>query len=279
MAWAGAGSAESEKIRIRAAWLNANVFTNRPIDDDAVAAMQGLGIARATELFTEVEGKANQLKNPGGYLKSVAKREGFVFGDAGGGFQGDPGSAEASRIVQRATWLSANVFPNRPIDDDAVAAMQGMGMARAMELFNELEAKAGQIKNPGGYLRNAAKREGFAPPEAAPAPAPWPAPPLAPPPVPPPAKGVPAWPPAKILPARPPAKVVLPRPKIVPARPPASLMQASGEHSGGCSLGPQGVAFCSAGGDLTRNPSRKSISRLISVARFSRHVSHQPGPT
>jgi hypothetical protein len=72
--------------------------------------------------------------------------------------------AAHSSVVKRAQWLNEKLFSAKPIDEDAVAAMVGMGRDRAMELFKELEEKSGSIKNPSGYLKAAARREGFGPP-------------------------------------------------------------------------------------------------------------------
>merc|ERR1740121_2015426 len=69
----------------------------------------------------------------------------------------------AGKIEKRARWLSSNVFPDRPIDDEAIAAMSGMGVPRAKELFKEIEEKGDQCRNPSGYLKGAARREGFGP--------------------------------------------------------------------------------------------------------------------
>eukprot|EP00446_Apocalathium_sp_SHHI-4_P054275 CAMPEP_0177374656 /NCGR_PEP_ID=MMETSP0368-20130122/44274_1 /TAXON_ID=447022 ORGANISM="Scrippsiella hangoei-like, Strain SHHI-4" /NCGR_SAMPLE_ID=MMETSP0368 /ASSEMBLY_ACC=CAM_ASM_000363 /LENGTH=360 /DNA_ID=CAMNT_0018838267 /DNA_START=16 /DNA_END=1095 /DNA_ORIENTATION=- len=160
----GGGARNGGRIANKAAWLNENLFQDRPIDDDAVAAMIGMGGARAMELFKEMEEKGDQVKNPSGYLKSAARKEGF--GPQEGGGRG--GDADYNKIGQRAQWLNDNVFLDKPIDADAIAAMVGMGRARAMELFKELQEKAGSMKNPSGYLKAAASREGFGPPEEPP---------------------------------------------------------------------------------------------------------------
>ena len=55
-------------------------------------------------------------------------------------------------------------FKSSPIDGEVVAAMRGMGLQRAMELFREIEEKSDKMRNPSGYLKTAARREGFGPP-------------------------------------------------------------------------------------------------------------------
>ena len=57
-------------------------------------------------------------------------------------------------------WLNANIFPDRPIDEEAISAMCHLSMARAMELFKDLEENAQRVKNASGYLKSAAAREG-----------------------------------------------------------------------------------------------------------------------
>jgi len=170
---------ERSTIHRRATWLNKNVFQDKQIDNDAIGAMMGLGVGRALELFKEIEEKAKaaQLKNPSGYLKKAAEREGLSPPSLAGagqlGIYAQPAYAqpalseqESSTIHRRATWLNANVFSDRQIDQDAVAAMLGLGVARALELFKEIEAKGDQLRNPSGYLMKAATNEGVVPQKA-----------------------------------------------------------------------------------------------------------------
>eukprot|EP00930_Biecheleria_cincta_P031078 TRINITY_DN2155_c0_g1_i1.p1 TRINITY_DN2155_c0_g1~~TRINITY_DN2155_c0_g1_i1.p1 ORF type:complete len:806 (-),score=183.07 TRINITY_DN2155_c0_g1_i1:98-2284(-) len=169
---------ERSTIHRRATWLNKNVFQDRPIDGDALGAMMGMGVARALELFKEIEEKG--VRNPSGYLTTAAQREGYApSGQSAqqvmrGGMQRQPlqpamTEDERSTIHRRATWLNKNVFQDKQIDNDAIGAMLGLGVGRALELFKEIEekAKAGQLKNPSGYLKKAAEREGLSPPAPA----------------------------------------------------------------------------------------------------------------
>ena len=66
-----------------------------------------------------------------------------------------------AKVEKRAAWLNAHVFLANPIDGDAVAAMVGVGLARAMNLFKAIEAQSGTIENPSGYLQNAARFHEF----------------------------------------------------------------------------------------------------------------------
>jgi len=150
----------ADKVGKRAAWLNANVFVDNPIDDDAVAAMQGLEIGRAMELFKEVEEKSSTIKSPSNYLAAAVRREGNHPSERklNWGRKGEGG--DFGRVRKRATWLNENVFVDRPIDDNAIAAMAGLSTHRAMELFKEVETKGDDVKNPSNYLTAAAMREG-----------------------------------------------------------------------------------------------------------------------
>ncbi|CAE7606202.1 FTSH10 [Symbiodinium natans] len=169
---------DESKIHRRATWLSSNVFQDRPISEEAVAALMGLGTRRALELFKDIEEKQDQIKNPSGYLISAASRE-TAGAHPGPAMMALPAitmpvmrstpapvaamamssSADEAKIWRRASWLNANVFPDRPIDDEAIAAMSGLGAARAMELFKDVEEKQGQVRSPSGYLKTAASRE------------------------------------------------------------------------------------------------------------------------
>eukprot|EP00434_Breviolum_minutum_P019065 symbB.v1.2.016807.t1/scaffold1292.1/size223628/5 len=156
---------EEMKIHKRVNWLNNNKFPDRIIDDEAIGAMFGLGIARAFELLKEIEGKADHMRNPSGYLKTAALNEGLV---PPGGTKATVQAPQAfnsqeDKVSRRARWLNENVFQDRPMDDEAIEAMGSLPMSRAMELFKEVEEKAGQLRNPGGYLKAAVSREGQAP--------------------------------------------------------------------------------------------------------------------
>lgn len=172
MMWGG-GKGSGDKVEKRAAWLNQNVFGDRPIDAEAVAAMKGLGAPRAMELFKEIETEAGKIRSPSGYLKTAAKREGLT-GPAAPAMPAMPAmdwQAAQTKVHKRATWLNANVFSDRPIDDDAMAAVAGiyagLGHERAMELFKDIETKGAEVRDPSGYLKAAAKRAGFVPPQEA----------------------------------------------------------------------------------------------------------------
>ncbi|CAE7775065.1 FTSH10 [Symbiodinium pilosum] len=160
-----AANVDESKIHRRATWLNANVFPDRPIDEEAIAAMKGLGGTRAMELFKDVEEKKEQVRNPSGYLKMAAARESPV----GPVVLSVPQGADHGKVQRRANWLNANVFPDRQIDSEAIEAMNTLGSTRAMELFKDVEAKGDQVRNPSNYLKSAAAREGaYAAPPAAP---------------------------------------------------------------------------------------------------------------
>jgi len=151
---------DETKIHKRVNWLNSNVFSDRIIDDEAIGAMFGLGIGRAFELLKDVEGKAQNLRNPSGYLKAAALREGLVPPKSAREAARPAFASQEDKVSRRARWLNENVFTDRPIDEEAIQAMGSLPMPRAMELFQEVEDKAAQLRNPGGYLKVAVSREG-----------------------------------------------------------------------------------------------------------------------
>lgn len=169
------------KIHRRASWLNANVFPDRQIDPEAIEAMKTLDSGRAMELFKEVEEKSGQVKNPSGYLKSAVAREGSGMPQnlpasprvgTVTRLSGPASPEEQTKIHRRVTWMNANVFPDRKIDDEAIGAMYGLGLARAMELLQEIQEKSDSMRNPANWLKAAASREGLAPPAQSMAPSP-----------------------------------------------------------------------------------------------------------
>ena len=116
----------------------------------------------------DAEEKAENIANPSGYLKAGGWLKGY-YGDEAAvtrqpvGRLGAEVAGEADGKVQRrARWLNTNVFPERKIDEEAVAAMCHLSTARAMELFKDLEVmnfigkalvlqeKQEQIQNPSG---------------------------------------------------------------------------------------------------------------------------------
>merc|ERR1719330_104164 len=105
-----------------------------------------MGLARAMELFKEIEEKRDRMRNPSSYLKKAAAREGFAPPEKGRKGQGK--GADAGRVQKRVAWLNGNVFAESPIDDDAAAVMKELDVQRAMELFKEIEGKADEVKNP-----------------------------------------------------------------------------------------------------------------------------------
>merc|ERR1712187_238472 len=60
-----------EKIEKRVRWLNHNVFSANPIDDNALDALAQLGLD-AFSILKEAEEKADSIKNISGYLKRAA---------------------------------------------------------------------------------------------------------------------------------------------------------------------------------------------------------------
>ncbi|CAE8669567.1 unnamed protein product, partial [Polarella glacialis] len=179
----GLSEQESTTIHKRATWLTGNVFQDRPINEEAIQAMMALGCARALELFKEIEAKKDDLRNPSGYLIKAARNEGAAVGHQqmppqqvqyappaqhypqefhAKGMGKGLSEQESTTIHKRATWLTGNVFPDRPINEEAIQAMMSLGCARALELFKEIEAKKDDLRNPSGYLIKAAQNEGVA---------------------------------------------------------------------------------------------------------------------
>mmetsp|Transcript_74453 Transcript_74453/g.206777 ORF Transcript_74453/g.206777 Transcript_74453/m.206777 type:complete len:471 (-) Transcript_74453:154-1566(-) len=158
------------RIHRRCTWLNANIFWQGAIDEQAIRDLSSIDPLRAMAMLREVEAKADQVSNPNGYLKNAVRREnlyesgGYAGGydDAyasGSGAYYDYGTKMNSTIHKRCTWLNANVFWDGAIDEDAIAQLSTLDTVRAMEMLKELEGKSDKVINPSGYLKNAVSRE------------------------------------------------------------------------------------------------------------------------
>ncbi|CAK0881666.1 unnamed protein product, partial [Prorocentrum cordatum] len=163
------GDDEFDKIAKRATWLNHNVFTESQINNDAVNAVAGMGIARAMALFKEIEEKVDEIRNPSNYLCAAAKKEGFHAPDQGKGGGGKSASGGKSawkgktihagasgdvnpKVQKRAEWLNDKVFTDRPINRKAMEIMSTLDIPSAMSLFRELEEMGDSCRNPSGFL-------------------------------------------------------------------------------------------------------------------------------
>lgn len=151
-AWSASGEDVFTGVHKRSTWLNANVFGQQAISQEAVAALSNLSRDRAMDLLKQVEEKKDQLNNPSGYLLAAVKRD---FGDGGGKENADVYTG----IHKRCTWLNANVFAEGVITQEAVQALSSLPWDRAMELLKHIEEKKGELKNPSGYLISAVGRD------------------------------------------------------------------------------------------------------------------------
>lgn len=64
-----------------------------------------------------------------------------------------------NRLHKRCTWINGNVFPDTPIDKEAIDALGTLDIQRAFHILKQLEEKGEQVKNPSGFLKAAVGRE------------------------------------------------------------------------------------------------------------------------
>eukprot|EP00928_Gymnodinium_smaydae_P037541 TRINITY_DN2603_c0_g1_i1.p1 TRINITY_DN2603_c0_g1~~TRINITY_DN2603_c0_g1_i1.p1 ORF type:complete len:633 (+),score=155.10 TRINITY_DN2603_c0_g1_i1:48-1946(+) len=154
--------ADFSRIHKRATWLNGNVFTDSPIDEEAIEMLYELGVSRAYDLFKEVEESADDVSDPSEWLKQKAgdelgynRRRGKSKGSGKGKGKGD--DADYSKLHKRATWLSKNIFVDCPIDEEAIEMLFELGMSRALELLDRVEALADEVDDPGEWLMEQAE--------------------------------------------------------------------------------------------------------------------------
>lgn len=72
-----------------------------------------------TNVLLGPEEKKDQVQNPSGYLKAAIKRE----TPPAASFQGN--AHDEGKVHRRASWLNANVFPDRPIDEEVPEMVLG----------------------------------------------------------------------------------------------------------------------------------------------------------
>eukprot|EP00927_Polykrikos_kofoidii_P053073 TRINITY_DN4721_c0_g1_i1.p1 TRINITY_DN4721_c0_g1~~TRINITY_DN4721_c0_g1_i1.p1 ORF type:complete len:546 (+),score=118.86 TRINITY_DN4721_c0_g1_i1:166-1638(+) len=182
-------------VHRRCTWLNANVFWQGAIDEEAVAQLSGIDGGRSMEMLKILESKADTVANPSGYLKNAVRKEvgaragttwdeggewGWLPQNRGGGCeqqqQGDDwGWSQQNRVAggggqqqgdlderirKRCTWLNTNVFGIGAIDREAMVALSTLEYGRAMAMCKEVEEKgSNRIANPSGYLKVAVRKE------------------------------------------------------------------------------------------------------------------------
>lgn len=138
-------ASDSSRLHKRCTWLNANVFTESPIEKEVIDSLQSVDLKRAFEILKEMEEKGEEVKNPTGFLKKAIFRElGLAINDG---------------VQKRVRWINYNVYKRSAIDDEAVAALSAIDWGRAMEMCKELEEKGDDVKNPSKYVKAACARE------------------------------------------------------------------------------------------------------------------------
>ena len=70
-----------------------------------------------------------------------------------------------SNISRRVGWLNQSLFACTPADNKPVNAAAGRGVTRATELLNEIEEKAGVIRDPSSCIKAVRVKQDFRPPE------------------------------------------------------------------------------------------------------------------
>jgi len=147
-----------QKIQQRAMNMNNGIFLDRQIESQAIEALATLGVAKAFDLFKDLEQKGGSIKNPTKYLLTAAARAGYA------GYKPESSTFDYNQIVLRAMKLNQGVFVDKKIDADTIVMMTKIGVTVAEELFAEVERIADLVANPAEYLRTAAETGGHVPP-------------------------------------------------------------------------------------------------------------------
>eukprot|EP00928_Gymnodinium_smaydae_P042774 TRINITY_DN28774_c0_g1_i1.p1 TRINITY_DN28774_c0_g1~~TRINITY_DN28774_c0_g1_i1.p1 ORF type:complete len:428 (+),score=81.55 TRINITY_DN28774_c0_g1_i1:93-1376(+) len=167
--WGGRSQDGHTRLHRQSTWLNANVFWPGAIDEEAIGQLSTIDLGRAMTMLKEVEGKADVVENPSGYLKNAVRRENlYDWSSSRDGWWEEswddsswkPQEANTA-IHRRATWINENVYWSGAIDRDAILQLSGIDFGRAMDMLRDVEEKAESVDNPSGFLKAAVRRETY----------------------------------------------------------------------------------------------------------------------
>jgi len=136
-------------IHRRCTWMNANLFWEGAISDEAVAKLSTLETWRAMEILEDLEWRVGEVQHPTKWIKATVDNQQWLTGNF-----------TDTRVHRRCVWLNMNVFWEGAIDEETIRALSSLDPSRAMDLCADVEAKGpDKVADPSRYLKTAVRRE------------------------------------------------------------------------------------------------------------------------
>lgn len=183
------------KIARQVGWLNKNAGLKEPLSfSDVVEPLSQLDVTQAMQILKDLEGQAEHVKNPTGYVAAAAARAGAVstgqvaamlqplqamqsyqtvqapqhyqYMDvqqvSGGLQQANAGMLDPTgKIGRQVGWLNKNANMTEPIQfNDIVEALSMLEISVAMKILKELETEGSQVPNPTAHVLSKAAAAG-----------------------------------------------------------------------------------------------------------------------
>lgn len=153
------------KIGRQVGWLNKNVPMREPISfADVVEPLSMLDVPTAMAILKDVEVNAATVGNPTGYVSAAAAQALAVNGVspaamAHGGAATPATLDPTGKIARQVAWLNKNAGLAEPLSfNDVVQPLSIIDIKDAMSILKDLEEQAVNVRNPTGYVLQAAAR-------------------------------------------------------------------------------------------------------------------------
>lgn len=164
------GKGGRDKVAMTIGWLNKQGELQQEIRYDEVGPLLSALGGGAGKLLKELDNAKDTIKNPTAWLVSAARRAGagagmidpsaMMMAPMGGGMEGI-GFPSGKKLSRTIGWLNKNSAASNPIMfNEVIGPLMAMGEGRALQLLNEFDEKAMQIKDPTKWITAAAVRKG-----------------------------------------------------------------------------------------------------------------------
>jgi len=169
----GDDPALDQKLQTKVTWLNERGgFAGNVNYEKIAAAAVGIEISALMSLFKDLEQKKDQVRDPTGWVVMALRKRG-----GGGGMVPNDGLSpdngleavnmehlDGSHMMegdlqQQLDWMNSNGgFEGKLIGAKVLEAAVGVDGSEVMRIFQELETKAGSIRDPTAYVTSAFRK-------------------------------------------------------------------------------------------------------------------------